>query len=57
MATHDNRFVVSLVGSAGAPHSGNGCEGDPHTGKIIVPNAVCSPNEAAKWAKALAGTW
>lgn len=56
MAMHENGFAVSLDSSAGAPCSGNGCEGDPPTGKTIVPNAARSPNEAAEWAKALAGT-
>jgi len=48
---------VSLDGSAGALCSDNRKEGDPPVGETLVPNAVCSPNQAAEWAKALAGMW
>lgn len=58
MKTASPRHLIGLPVPRAAATGAKGIPPLPAaTGETVVPNAACSPNEAAKWAKALAGTW
>lgn len=57
MKTASPRHLIGLPVPCAAAMGVKGIPPRAATGETIVPNAACSPNEAAKWAKALAGTW